>query len=771
MNKALKGYSLVLWSGIVLHVGFAFAALFAPETFALAMSVARVEFSHVWIGNMGVLLGVLNLFLVAVAHDPVKYAPFAWLAVLEKTVASIFWLSLVLDPRYGSDFLPFLAIDGTLALLPALLLQAGLPPERRLGREGFGRAIAALGTAPSLNAPLTWFRRVAWLGVVYNAGFFLPALFAQGLMRGLWGAQYVNFSHAWLGGTGAVLLGLSLLYLPAARDPERCPAMVWLLVPARLLAAAFWASVVEKPEQRVFVVALVPDLLFGLAQLALLQRGMPARYRINAENLGALLRTLPAALSMKGKSPVVRALSAALVVLLGALGTSSWYFLARAVPDPTYASAEENFKHGVIGVGASSRLPYWLWRVLPSICPDRLPDPTRGWASFGLLYEPGEELPVGFGRREIGYPTVEPNCALCHSASYRVAAGAPAKVLPGGPAHELDLQAFQWFLYGCAADDRWTTDNLMNEIGKLTKLGRVEALYYRYLILPSARSGLLRQRRDNAWQLLRPKQGRGRTDTFNPTKIDVFYLGDDGSIGTTDLPQVWNQAPRERLWLHWDGNNDQIRERNYAAAMAIGATPDSVLPANFKRDTDYLLTLPPPAFPLPIDGEAAGRGKATYDQRCAGCHSFQGRGVGQVTLLPEIGTDDHRLQSFTQALVDNFHTIDMPPFQFGAYRKTEGYSNVPLDGVWARGPYLHHGAVPTLWDLLLPPAQRPKVFFRGYNVLDGVNVGYVSQGPEAEAAGFRYDTSVPGNGNGGHVYGTDLSAQQRRDLIEFLKTL
>jgi hypothetical protein len=70
----------------------------------------------------------------------------------------------------------------------------------------------------------------------------------------------------------------------------------------------------------------------------------------------------------------------------------------------------------------------------------------------------------------------------------------------------------------------------------------------------------------------------------------------------------------------------------------------------------------------------------------------------------------------------------------------------------------------------MPPDQRPKVFFRGYDVYDWDRVGFVSQGSEAESTGFRYDTSVRGNGNGGHVYGTDLSARDKAALIEYLKT-
>jgi hypothetical protein len=50
-------------------------------------------------------------------------------------------------------------------------------------------------------------------------------------------------------------------------------------------------------------------------------------------------------------------------------------------------------------------------------------------------------------------------------------------------------------------------------------------------------------------------------------------------------------------------------------------------------------------------------------------------------------------------------------------------------------------------------------------------VGFVSQGPDAALEGFRYDTSIVGNSNQGHTYGVDLSADDKRALVEYLKTL
>ena len=95
------------------------------------------------------------------------------------------------------------------------------------------------------------------------------------------------------------------------------------------------------------------------------------------------------------------------------------------------------------------------------------------------------------------------------------------------------------------------------------------------------------------------------------------------------------------------------------------------------------------------------------------------------------------------------------------------YKARPLNGIWASAPYLHNGSVPSLYALLLSPAARPARFSVGRWEYDPKNVGYVSDGEVP----FVVDTTVPGNGNGGHVYGAKLSEEERWALVEYLKTL
>jgi hypothetical protein len=95
-----------------------------------------------------------------------------------------------------------------------------------------------------------------------------------------------------------------------------------------------------------------------------------------------------------------------------------------------------------------------------------------------------------------------------------------------------------------------------------------------------------------------------------------------------------------------------------------------------------------------------------------------------------------------------------------------------LDGIWLRAPYLHNGSVPTLRDLLEPPENRPRKFYRGNDLFDQQKVGFVSDVPEENGVRyFEYDTSLPGNSNAGHNFGIHLSPEEKEALVEYLKKL
>jgi mono/diheme cytochrome c family protein len=95
-----------------------------------------------------------------------------------------------------------------------------------------------------------------------------------------------------------------------------------------------------------------------------------------------------------------------------------------------------------------------------------------------------------------------------------------------------------------------------------------------------------------------------------------------------------------------------------------------------------------------------------------------------------------------------------------------------MQGIWAAAPYLHNGSVPTLVELLKPPAARVKQFKVG-PAYDTVNVGLAVDQPQSNYTFVATDCSQlnSGNSNCGHPYGTTLSDQEKKALLEYLKSL
>ncbi len=127
------------------------------------------------------------------------------------------------------------------------------------------------------------------------------------------------------------------------------------------------------------------------------------------------------------------------------------------------------FKYGSIGAENDAGIPYWIFYVLPRVFPENCPGPG-GYASLGVAWEQGQELPIGFTKKTIGFPRVANNCAACHTANYRKSANENPTFVTAGTDHTLNLEAFFRFLVDCAKDPRFNADILMREIELVTEL-------------------------------------------------------------------------------------------------------------------------------------------------------------------------------------------------------------------------------------------------------------------------------------------------------------
>ncbi|HEX8195655.1 MAG TPA: cytochrome c [Pyrinomonadaceae bacterium] len=465
-----------------------------------------------------------------------------------------------------------------------------------------------------------------------------------------------------------------------------------------------------------------------------------------------------------------------LLVIIVLLALFATYLFWKYVPDAAvdYADINEHFKYGSIGSEPVNGLPYWVWKVLPDMFPEKLPVPGKGYEAFGLIQEPDRETPIGFSVRRVYIDRVGMNCALCHTGTVRETPQSQARIISGMPANKLDLQGYARFLYACAKDPRFTADNVIQAIERRKYLNPVEKIIYREAVWRT-RDALVAQADKLSFMDSRPNWGPGRVDTFNPYKVLQFNfpMDNDHTVGTADLPVIWNQRPREGMQLHWDGNNTSVLERNKSAALGAGVTPTSIDIKRLRRIEDWLWDFSPPRYPYPVNEELAAKGEPVYKQNCASCHAFDGANVGKVVPIEEIGTDRSRLDSYTYELLENQNTLYTGyPWRFSHFSKTNGYANMPLDGVWLRAPFLHNGSVPTLADLLEPVENRPKEFYRGYDVFDQLKLGFITDVKEENGFKFfHFDTKQPGNANTGHLYGTTLSADEKKALIEYIKKL
>lgn len=463
----------------------------------------------------------------------------------------------------------------------------------------------------------------------------------------------------------------------------------------------------------------------------------------------------------------------ALVALLGFIGYSN---LFRKIP-VHYTSDEELFKYGSLGTEKNG-IPYFVWEVLPEMFPQYLPAGSIGkkpYSGFGFVWEDGKDIPIGLSKKTIGFPRLGVNCAMCHTGTFRIQPDAKPKLLLAGTAPQFDLQSYQKFLFKCANDPKFSPENVVDEIKKHHDLSVIEVQIYRYLIVPKVKKALLEREKNSDWEENLPPHGPGRSGLGLLGLPIGIPTKDAQPVGGYDIMTLWNAKDHQGQPVHWDGFNTKRFEVFLTASASMGATHKDLELDNLRRLEKYFEEVQPPHFPFAINAELADKGQKIFVDNCAACHAFGQPKVGQVVDIGEVGTDPHRLNSWPESAVEalkQWSIKEKYDSTFTHFRKTNGYKAVPLDGIWARAPYLHNGSVPTLTDLLEVPENRPKVFYRGYDVVDSVNVGFISNVPEENGFRFfKYNTSDVGNSNEGHLYGTGLTADEKKELVEYLKTL
>lgn len=473
-----------------------------------------------------------------------------------------------------------------------------------------------------------------------------------------------------------------------------------------------------------------------------------------------------------------------------------YYFIFKSTYVIAYDDPIEHFKYGSIGSEPATGLPVVVLNAIPHIYRNRLGN--AGYAAFGMNTEAGQTLPIGFSRRVVtGVELAWFNCGVCHVGTYRLPNSDKVHFIPGGASNDLKLYDLIVFFADVGMDPGFTADAVIDAVNTDEVPGHlnfIERPFYRHVVHPRVKAGLIALSDDLQFVRRQEPYGPGRVDTFNTYKVLQFNfdmgphaISDVALNGSSDYPSIWMQRPRSGMNLHWDGNNQSVSERNLSAALGAGVSPVSVDLDSLERVREWIDTLPAPEFPGETDLALAARGAPLFKQYCSSCHGYRPLAggalyeysqaaypeLGQVVGLADIGTDRGRWESYDQDFAAAQNTLYAGyPWQFSHFKKTSGYANHPLDGIWARSPYLHNGSVPTLRDLLNASAERPTEWYRGSRILDLERVGYRSD-PNAGGS-FLYNTAVLGNANTGHEgrkYGTELPGPDKDAIVEYMKTL
>jgi len=131
--------------------------------------------------------------------------------------------------------------------------------------------MAGRGAATGYGA-LKWFRRTVMLGIVLNAAFFLPGLFAPRLLESWFDFGVTNTLH-WLQNVSYLLILITAAYIPVIRDAFRYMFITVLIVAGRFGAGTlFLLGVLFMNYPRGMLTLALGDLILSTIQTFLLIR-------------------------------------------------------------------------------------------------------------------------------------------------------------------------------------------------------------------------------------------------------------------------------------------------------------------------------------------------------------------------------------------------------------------------------------------------------------------------------------------------------------------
>jgi len=268
-------------------------------------------------------------------------------------------------------------------------------------------------------------------------------------------------------------------------------------------------------------------------------------------------------------------------------------------------------------------------------------------------------------------------------------------------------------------------------------------------------------------------------DPMNFRWSDSALMSIPKELIPTDTPPWWLLKKKNAMFYNGFGRGDFGRFLMASNLLTVKDTSESRSVDEHMPDVlAYIYSLQPPKYPKAIDQTLAVKGKILFEKNCSDCHGTYGaNGTYPNLLIPEsiIKTDSLLYKSnysnpqFVNWFNKSWFTTGDHPAQLVPFN---GYIAPPLDGIWITAPYLHNGSVPTL-EALLNSKLRPQYWSRDFDnpQYDYETAGWKFKVEEQPLNTSTYNTRLPGYGNYGHYFGDDLNDEERKAVIEYLKTL
>lgn len=374
---------------------------------------------------------------------------------------------------------------------------------------------------------------------------------------------------------------------------------------------------------------------------------------------------------------------------------------------------------------------------------------------YGWIKRPGDEVPtLPLGYTVDGKGNMGSNCFSCHGGKV-----AGKTILGAGNTH-IDLTTLLTDLRKLGAFDRGRKYESIKDIeGPFKTPFNYNKGFTNAVIFPAMIAGT-------------QNLEFGRILMANPEILLHHNM---------NPPPWWNFKMKDRIYADAFAPKTPRQLMPFARSLTASDKQFEALEPNFVHIYQYIEELEAPKYPYQVDQHLAERGKLLFDQTCSDCHGTYGENghfPNLVVALDEVGTDPRRFHAVTK---DQREASNASFLQYyGEHPLTieaEGYLAQPLDGIWASAPYFHNGAAPTLWAVM-NPAERPKIWKRSENGYDQVKVGMeveefesIPENLSARQRRMYYDTSHVGNSAAGHTFPDDLDADEKKAVIEYLKTL